>query len=80
MTLNIDIPEEIARKLADQAAKSGTEPTAYVLKAVERSLAEADRLDRVLGPVRTAYADSGVNDDALSDLLEDEKHALRRGE
>ncbi|QDV74534.1 hypothetical protein [Botrimarina mediterranea] len=80
MTLQIDIPEEIAQKLAERVALTGANPVDYVIHAVQQSLAEAERLDRAVGPVREAYAASGLSEDGLGDLLEAEKHALRRGE
>lgn len=80
MTLEVDLPEEIARRLAERAAQSGAEPSELVVRAVERTLTEADRLDHTLGPVRQTFEASGMSEDALSDLLENEKHANRRGE
>lgn len=37
-------------------------------------------LDEVLRPIREAFDASGMTEDELSDLLEEEKHAMRRGE
>jgi hypothetical protein len=80
MSLQVDIPDEIARKLAERVAQTGAKPAEYVIHAVERTLAEAERLDQVVGPVRQAYEASGLSDEELGDLLEAEKHAHRRGE
>ncbi len=79
MSLQVDIPDEIARKLAERVAQTGANPAEFVIHAVERTLAEAERLDQV-GPVRQAYEASGLSDEELGDLLEAEKHAHRRGE
>lgn len=79
MTLQVNIPDEIARRLTERVAQTGAEPADYVIHAVERTLAEAERLDQVVGPVRDAFAASGLSEEQLGDLLEDEKHAHRRG-
>lgn len=78
MSLRFTVPEHLARSLELRAAAVRSSPEQVALAAIERELSSQPSLDEVLAPVRKAYAESGMTEDESMDLLEAEKHALRR--
>lgn len=80
MSMFVEIPDDMAKQLQEQAVAIGSLPEQVALGAIRSSLAEKDRLATILAPVREAFKQSGMTEDELAELLEDEKHAMRRGE
>jgi hypothetical protein len=76
MSLNLLIPDPIAKCLEARAAASGTTPEELALAAIKRDLAGAT-LDEILTPARNAFAESGLTENESLEFLESEKHAMR---
>lgn len=78
MTLNVTIPDDLAGKLESFAKARSQTPAQIAIIAIEREVSALERLDKELAPVRAAFEASGMTDDELSDLINEEIHALRR--
>jgi hypothetical protein len=76
MTLHITLTPEAEAKLRERAAASGEEVSEYAARVLDRALGRPS-LEEKLAPIRRAFAESGMTDDELSELLEQEKHAMR---
>lgn len=78
MTLNLSIPAQLEALLRERAGAAGKEPAEYAAMLLEREL-RRQALDQTLAPVREAFRQSGLSDDALAEELERAKHAMRAG-
>lgn len=78
MSLHLIIPDPLAKGLEERAAVAGVTAEAVALAAIQRELASSSSLEELLAPVRKAYEASGLSEDESFELLEAEKHALRR--
>jgi hypothetical protein len=78
MSLNVEIPEPLAAKLARTAASEGKSAEKVVLEAVARHVDPLSQLNAALAPVRVAFQESGLTEDEAVELFEAEKHAMRR--
>jgi predicted transcriptional regulator len=79
MTLTIELPEAVERKLAEKASRSGRTPAAYVTELIERAVAPEKTLDEILGPIRQEFAESGMTEEEF-DVLIEEAREVPRGE
>jgi plasmid stability protein len=77
MGLILNIPDDVVQRLRVEAEASGTAPEDVALDAIRQRLGMRGIHD-LLGPVREAFAASGMTEDQAVDLFETEKHALRR--
>jgi hypothetical protein len=80
MSLIVEIPDDLAIELQQQAAERGTPPEQVAINALRHSLAVEKRLNEALAPIREAFEQSGMTEDEAVELFEAEKHAMRRGE
>ena len=78
MTLSVTIPDDLAVRLESVAKATDKTPEQVALAAIERDLTSLAHLDEILAPVRSAFEASGLTEDELTELLEVEKHAMRR--
>ncbi len=76
MDLIVPIPPAIAAMLRERAASAGKAPEDYAAELLTRDLTRLS-LDQILAPVDEAFRRSGMTDDELAQLLEQEKHAMR---
>ena len=77
MSMQIEIPDPIAKGLEERAAIVGTTPEELALAAIKREIASAQDLDTIFATTRRAFAESGMSEDDSFDFLEVEKHASR---
>jgi hypothetical protein len=77
MVLRVPISDEVAARLRAKAAFAGVEVEAYVAAQLERLTSPPLSLAQLSGPIAEAFAQSGMTEDQLSDLLEAEKHEMR---
>lgn len=77
MSIHLIIPDPLAKGLEERAAVAGVTAEAVALAAIQRELASSS-LEELLAPVRKAYEESGMSEDESFELLEAEKHAMRR--
>lgn len=80
MSLILEIPDDLAIELTQQASATGVRPEQVALAALRRSLAAEKRLNDLLAPIRQAFEQSGMTEDEAVEVFEAEKHAMRRGE
>jgi hypothetical protein len=78
MSMILTIPDALAERLATVASAASTTADRMALAAIERNVDAWERAEKSLAPVRAAFEASGLTDDELSELLEAEKHAMRR--
>ena len=78
MSLQLTIPDSLAKGLEERAAVVGASPEQVALSAIERELSAMPSLDDLLAPVRKAFIDSGMTEEESFDFLEAEKHAMRQ--
>jgi len=82
MTLVINLPIELERKLQECAAAAGKDPATFAREAVEEKLHGPRSLDEILAPFRRQVAQSGMSDresDEFYDGLRDEVWRERQG-
>lgn len=77
LPLTLHISEQAKQKLAQRAAAGGSDIAAYVSSLVEQTAQKPLSLEEISGPVYQRFLESGMTDDELGDLLEQEKHAAR---
>lgn len=75
MTTTVTLDKKHYRAVTQKARKLGTTPEDYV-----QSLIDADELsmDELLAPVRKAFAESGVTEDELDQVVADARKAIWR--
>jgi predicted transcriptional regulator len=78
MSLVIEIPDELAQQLQQRAAETGTAPEKVAISAIEGQFRADENRKQMLAPIHEAFRQSGMTEEELSDLLEEEKHAMRR--
>ncbi len=90
MTLTIQLPAEVEKKLRDRAAERGLAPDDYALKLIEQALhgespssvpadttTESKTFDEILAPFRKEVEDSGMTDEELRDLFTETLNEVR---
>lgn len=77
MTLSTTISDQAERQLREWAQRAHVSPEALAARLIERSLQQPFDLLALSGPVAAAFKDSGMSEDELSQLPEQEKHAAR---
>jgi predicted transcriptional regulator len=75
--MRVEIPDELAKELAETAQAIGSQPERVAVAAIRRGLEARERLEALLLPVRTAFEASGLSEDEAVEVFEAEKHALR---
>lgn len=75
MSTTISIPTELEQKIAERAASRGMPVEEYVREVLRRD-AEAPSLDEILAPVREQFAASGMTEEELDALAENERQAI----
>jgi plasmid stability protein len=79
MTLTINLPETVEKRLAERAAQDGKTPETLaselirdaVVPAADRTIAE------ILGPFRKEFAESGMTEDEWTELMEESLKEVR---
>jgi len=75
MNVIINIPPEIAPKVEQAANRQGRNVAQFIEELVEKSVS-APSLDEILAPVREQFAASGLSEDELDTLFEEERQAM----
>jgi hypothetical protein len=70
MDMTISIPEDVAARLQEQAARSGQTMPAYTARLLAETV-KRPTVDDVLAPFRKQVAESGMSDQELDSFLED---------
>lgn len=77
MSLHISISETAERLLREKAAAAGQEVAMYAAGVLERSSGAPFSLAEISGDLPQECSRLGLSEDQVSQLLEDEKHAMR---
>jgi hypothetical protein len=77
MEITFTIPDEVARQLFSRASKEGKDVSTFMAKVAERE-AKKPTLDELLAPVRKQFAESGLNDEDLTDIVREERRAIQK--
>lgn len=75
-TLTINVPKNIGAMLEEQARNNGKNISDYIKELVEEAGNKQKTLDEILAPVRKNFADSGMSEEDLDDLIESERQAM----
>lgn len=78
MSIQVEIPEPLADKVAQAAKSQGKSPADIVLEAVAWKVDPFARLDELMAPVYARMTELGISEDEAVEDFEAEKHALRR--
>jgi hypothetical protein len=70
MTITLDLPEEMERKLLEQAARTGRDVPTLVRELIERGIEAGPTIDDILAPFRRQVAESGMTDAELDAFFE----------
>ena len=76
MTLTIHVPKNIGVILEERAKGNGKDVAEYVESLIEQDIDKRKTLDEILAPVRRNFAESGMTEDELDELIETERQAM----
>ncbi len=76
MTLTIQVPHNIGAILEKKAKNQGKDVVQYVETLIEKDIDERKTLDEILAPIRKNFAESGMSEDDLDELIESERQAM----
>jgi Asp-tRNA(Asn)/Glu-tRNA(Gln) amidotransferase C subunit len=76
MTLTIQVPKNIGAVLEEKAKNQGKDVAEYVENLIEKDIDRRKTLDEILAPVRKDFAESGMTEDELDELIESERQAM----
>lgn len=74
--LTVTLRREVEETLARRASESGLAIEEYASQLLTAAVS-VPTLDQILAPVRRRFQESGMTEEQLADLLEEEKHAMR---
>ncbi len=75
MDVTITIPPEILPKVQHKANLRGRDVSDYIQELVEKD-ASTPSLDEILAPIREQFAASGITEEELDQLFEEERQAV----
>jgi Asp-tRNA(Asn)/Glu-tRNA(Gln) amidotransferase C subunit len=76
MTLTIQVPKNIGVVLEEKARNQGKDIAEYVENLIEKDIDRRKTLDEILAPLRKDFAESGMTEDDLGELIESERQAI----
>jgi len=76
-TITVKIPDPTEARLRRQAEAAGKPVEQFVSDVLEAQTSPAKSLRDISGPVAQRFAQSGMTEEELSDLLEREDHQAR---
>lgn len=77
MVLSVPISAEAEARLKEKADLAGVDIATYASRQLELITRQPRSLREISGPIAEAFKESGMTEDKLGDLLEEEKHAMR---
>jgi hypothetical protein len=78
MTLTIQVPKNIGVILEEWAKGNGKNVAEYVECLIEQDIDKRKTLDEILAPIRRNFAESGMTEDELDELIETERQAMHK--
>jgi hypothetical protein len=76
MTVTIHVPKNRAAILEERARSNGKEVAEYVEDLIEKDIDRPKKLDEILAPLRKNFAESGMSEEELDELIESERQAM----
>ncbi len=76
MTVVLKLKPEIEAALQKKAKANGFELNTYLEKLIEKDVDRGKTLDEILAPVRKNFAESGMTEGELDELIESERQAM----
>lgn len=76
MTLTIQVPKNIGAILEERAKGNGKDIAEYIESLIEQDIDKRKTLDEILAPVRRNFAESGITEDELDELIGSERQAV----
>lgn len=76
MTVVLELKPEVEAALRKKAKASGFEVDSYLQNMIEKDVERAKSLDEILAPIRKSFAESGMTEDDLDELLNKERQAM----
>jgi hypothetical protein len=75
MTITIDLPSDIEAALRKKALADGKDLQKFILETLEIKALKPS-LDEILAPIRRNFAESGMSEEDLDELIENERQAM----
>ena len=76
IALTIHVSKDTGAILEEKAKIQGKDVSEYVEDLIEKEMDRPRTLDEILAPVRKNFAESGMTEDELDDLIENERQAI----
>jgi hypothetical protein len=76
MTLTIHVSKGTGAILEEKAKVQGKDISKYVEDLIEKEIDKPATLDEILAPVRKNFAESGMSEDELDELIDNERQAI----
>ena len=77
MSVVLELEPEVEEKLKKRASARGTGLNEYLVSVLKKHANISRTLDDVLAPARKNFADSGMTEDELAELVDREIKAVR---
>lgn len=76
MTLTIKVSKNVGAILEEKAKEDGKNVSEYVERLIEQAIDKRKMIDEILAPVRERFAKSGMSEEELYQLIENERQAV----
>jgi hypothetical protein len=78
MTITLRLSPEEEKKLLERATESGQDVASYVQRLVQHDIKQPPSLGELLAPIHEDFRQSGMSEQELDTLLEDELAQVRK--
>jgi len=65
----IQLPDDLERRLLDRAAEAGTDAETFILRVVEEKLQSPKSFREIFAPLQEAFADGDMSPEATDELF-----------
>lgn len=76
MTVVLELKPEIEEALRKKARTNGCGVNGYVQRLIEKDIDRVKTLDEILAPIRKNFAESGMTEDELDELVDSERQTM----
>ena len=76
VTLTIHVSKDTGAILEEKARDGGKNVTEYVESLIEKDIDKRKTIDEILAPFRKRFAESGMTEEELDDLIENERQKI----
>ncbi len=77
MTVVLELKAEVEEALRKKALANGFDIDVYLQRLIERDVERAKTLDEILAPARKSFAESGMTEEELNEIIDRERQAFR---